>query len=597
MNLTGNHGLALWELAVCGEGEESEVFNWAATNEHNPSNLEPISFFAKKSIDKKFRNLTLDTVLKPWKVVGRYKWKRQEPMPVLEGRAALYAVKHALRDVNHFHKRHLLLSDSISAVCALDRGRGKSFRLRRVTQQVAALSLCSGCSFHYRWLPSEWNPSDAPSRGSRFPVPLSVLAAPMVIHRLIHLPSPQKKKSKQPRAKATRKPREKNSPVTWTGQSDKQRKIEVRKLQLKEAGSLIQASVGAACRKKYLDSWNRLKATTGLRDQRNMKASVLDQALCRMLNIMFSDGEDLSHAQYMLAASLFFNPHLKSSKQMALPLTKQTLQGWKKLDPPKARLPLPWEAVCGLVELSFLEGQREIGLMMLLCFCLYLRPGEVTRLRVQDLVPPVHGSGGGGAEWTAILHPLEEHIPSKTQEYDETVSFDKPWMRFIAEATYRHLNLSGRGKAEKIFSCSAQQMKKVHGEGFQQTGVGKFGKCTSIPASSRWGKSGLPAQDALPDRDPEERKVEVCCIGPKVRKRRKTQPTSAKPGAQGLDEAAVRYQKNRKNGPWPALKPGRSLTEKVFLEIFSGSGRLSKKGCTDYRLDGLTLGHLLGCRL
>jgi integrase len=297
----------------------------------------------------------------------------------------------------------------------------------------------------------------------------------MVIHRLIHLPSPQKKKSKQPRAKATRKPREKNSPVTWTGQSDKQRKIEVRKLQLKEAGSLIQASVGAACRKKYLDSWNRLKATTGLRDQRNMKASVLDQALCRMLNIMFSDGEDLSHAQYMLAASLFFNPHLKSSKQMALPLTKQTLQCWKKLDPPKARLPLPWEAVCGLVELSFLEGQREIGLMMLLCFCLYLRPGEVTRLRVQDLVPPVHGSGGGGAEWTAILHPLEEHIPSKTQEYDETVSFDKPWMRFIAEATYRHLNLSGRGKAEKIFSCSAQQMKKFMEKGFNKLGLESLG--------------------------------------------------------------------------------------------------------------------------
>ena len=44
--------------------------------------------------------------------------------------------------------------------------------------------------------------------------------------------------------------------------------------------------------------------------------------------------------------------------------------------------------------------------------------------------------------------------------------------------------------------------------------VGKFGKCTSIPASSRWGKSGWPAQDALPDRDPEERKMEVCCIGP-----------------------------------------------------------------------------------
>ena len=83
------------------------------------------------------------------------------------------------------------------------------------------------------------------------------------------------------------------------------------------------------------------------------------------------------------------------------------------------------------------------------------------------------------------------------------------------------------------------------------------------------------SQDALPDRDPEERKMEVCCIGPKVRKRRKTQPTSVAPKVlMKLQSASKRIEKN---GPWPALKPGRSLTEQVFLEIFSGSGRLSKK--------------------
>ena len=231
--------------AVCGEGEESEVFNWAATNEHNPSNLEPISFFAKKSIDKKFRNLTLDTVLKPWKVVGRYKWKRQEPMPVLEGRAALYAVKHALRDVNHFHKRHLLLSDSISAVCALDRGRGKSFRLRRVTQQVAALSLCSGCSFHYRWLPSEWNPSDAPSRGSRFPVPLSVLAAHG--HPPVDPPAePTKEEVKTTAGKGnTETKREKqSSDLDWTIRQTAKNRSQKTAV---ERGGLADSSVSGGC--------------------------------------------------------------------------------------------------------------------------------------------------------------------------------------------------------------------------------------------------------------------------------------------------------------------------------------------------------------
>lgn len=86
-------------------------------------------------------------------------------MPVLEARASLFAVKHALRRHEGFHRRHLVLSDSISAICALDRGRGKSFGLRRVTQQVEALLLGSGSSCSFRWIPSEWNPaSHAPSQ-------------------------------------------------------------------------------------------------------------------------------------------------------------------------------------------------------------------------------------------------------------------------------------------------------------------------------------------------------------------------------------------------------------------------------------------------
>ena len=91
-----------------------------------------------------------------------------EPIPVLEARASLHSVKHCLRSLSNFGCKHLVLSDSISAVCALDRGRGRSHKMRRVTQQVAALCLGSNTSFHFRWIPSEWNPSDGPSRGSKF---------------------------------------------------------------------------------------------------------------------------------------------------------------------------------------------------------------------------------------------------------------------------------------------------------------------------------------------------------------------------------------------------------------------------------------------
>ena len=122
-----------------------------------------------KQVESLFQTVDRQVLLKEWKVVGRYRWKRLEGMPTLEARATLYAVKHALRSISGFHKRHLILSDSMSAICAVDRGRGKAFKLRRVTQQIGALLLCSGSSLSLRWVASEMNPADGPSRGSMFP--------------------------------------------------------------------------------------------------------------------------------------------------------------------------------------------------------------------------------------------------------------------------------------------------------------------------------------------------------------------------------------------------------------------------------------------
>ena len=148
--------------------DEAGSVAWAACEEQVPG-LKPIRIVEEKSQGDRFQLIRLKTLQKSWRVTGRYKWKRAEPIPVLEARAALHGVKHTLRKQSNFGKRHLILSDSITAVCSLDRGRGRAFKMRRVSQQVGALSLATHSSFHFRWLPSEWNPADGPSRGSKFP--------------------------------------------------------------------------------------------------------------------------------------------------------------------------------------------------------------------------------------------------------------------------------------------------------------------------------------------------------------------------------------------------------------------------------------------
>ena len=56
-------------------------------------------------------------------------------MPVLEARASLYAVKHFLRNSTNFGQRLLVLTDSMTAAVAYDKGRAQSHKLRRVLEQ------------------------------------------------------------------------------------------------------------------------------------------------------------------------------------------------------------------------------------------------------------------------------------------------------------------------------------------------------------------------------------------------------------------------------------------------------------------------------
>ena len=126
--------------AILQDNEQREAAIWAASGEE-ASGCPPLRVCEGKPQQLRFSPLTVDVVNKTWKVVGRYRWKRKDPIPVLEGRATLFSIKHKLRDAANFHKRHLVLSDSISAICALDRGRGRSYKMRRVSQQVGWCTL------------------------------------------------------------------------------------------------------------------------------------------------------------------------------------------------------------------------------------------------------------------------------------------------------------------------------------------------------------------------------------------------------------------------------------------------------------------------
>ena len=97
-------------------------------------------------------------------LMGRWRDTSQH-ITAKEGQALVLAVRHLSRAAHNRGKRHLVLVDSFSLSMAMCKGRACSFELLRTTQKVAALSLACNFTIRTRWISSEDNVADGPSRG------------------------------------------------------------------------------------------------------------------------------------------------------------------------------------------------------------------------------------------------------------------------------------------------------------------------------------------------------------------------------------------------------------------------------------------------
>ena len=102
----------------------------------------------------------LDSVA--WKVHDHGRFHFREPIHVLEARAQCNAFPHLAH--HWYRRRFLFLMDNMSDVLALSRSRAHDFKLLLQVRRTAALCFITESRPHYRWVPSEWNPGDKPSR-------------------------------------------------------------------------------------------------------------------------------------------------------------------------------------------------------------------------------------------------------------------------------------------------------------------------------------------------------------------------------------------------------------------------------------------------
>lgn len=100
-----------------------------------------------------------------WRQLSNGPWERVEGIPCLEGQAIVWVLQHLARSSKQHSRKHLILTDSMSCTLALSKGRSSTKTLNRICRQAGALLLATGMRMSCRWIPSEINPADGPSRG------------------------------------------------------------------------------------------------------------------------------------------------------------------------------------------------------------------------------------------------------------------------------------------------------------------------------------------------------------------------------------------------------------------------------------------------
>ena len=232
-------------------------------------------------------------------------------------------------------------------------------------------------------------------------------------------------------------------------------------------------SVSRPVRKSYLRHLRGFRRWLGRRDSCLKSGRLLDKHLSQYLNEQFGRGADLGLGQKLVAAVKFQLPEFSKNGKERLPRSAQTMAGWRKRNPPRARLPLPWEAFAAiLIWLVRVKGERQLARGLALAYHAYLRPVDLFGLRVGQLFPPVQGSRSA-RRWGLVMYPRELGVPSKTGAYDESVVLgDVPLYKEIPAVL--QLLVAHRPRSQFLVEMPRHRALQLLVEGARAVGAGSL---------------------------------------------------------------------------------------------------------------------------
>ena len=392
-----------------------------------------------------------------WDVKLKGKWKHAENIYELESLALLKSFSRLARGRYGKDSRQLLLVDHMAVALSFSRSRSKNRRVLQIIRKFSAWALGRNVACAVRWIPSELNAADKPSRSLSFkkdPDPLSPskveskpgqqgenfaslrgkqLKAGQLHHAMVTRESSrvsildqlgeiteekprQKKRGRSTSSSSTTDP---GSPEPAKGKQRVQTLARRQKRRLKKyldkafnanirGTSLLEdEAVTAQVQRYYKKEVKQLLDFVKRQNLAFKEDKEIDAGIVKFMNRCFWLGEQAHKGEKLLAAFMHERPDFGRLGSRKLPRSWRALKGWRRL----SRRPWLLMAVYTMVALSS-----------------DARPAELLRSTTYSLVPPVLLAT---AEWTLLLSPEHLGQPGKTGEYDLSVALDssylKPW--------------------------------------------------------------------------------------------------------------------------------------------------------------------------
>lgn len=385
--------------------------------------------------DEGFNNSIFDEVphalLNPndWSVVWSHPWKHQDNILHTEALALVWSIEHALRANRNFGKRILFLADNLPLTLSVCKGRAKSSFLTRPLRKICALALATGSRIHVRWIPSEWNVADQPSRalnqwssrglkswfsddcssGSRFERARRKFGSP---------PRFEGHTDKEPGAGQGEDLEEAGSGETGCNSSPWHDIPGVPKCENTNDSGLHKEVSGVSGLDEHASDQHSITPGPRLCSSGVPRGPVRGQSGCQRR------GEGHRSDQVFLAPFSKGNPPDQPGTERLELLAA----------PPQQRMPVPIEVLSAIMGVFLQRGSRESALRLFIQFVTYMRPGECSQLLVKQLVRPQGSVNQSFNFWAILLHPMEDLTPGKTGIFDGSVVLDSDlWVNVFLE--------------------------------------------------------------------------------------------------------------------------------------------------------------------